>query len=126
MSQEKVTVRGLRDVAAADSKLSFVDPKGLLYYLGYNIDNLVENVIYAEVAYLLVHQRLPKKQELEDFRSQLFLEMNLPEPIIESIKNSPKNAHPMSILRTEVSHLGEFDLTATNSHLMQTLEEPLA
>ncbi|MDD4325808.1 MAG: citrate/2-methylcitrate synthase [Candidatus Bathyarchaeia archaeon] len=109
MSQEKVTVRGLRDVAAADSKLSFVDPKGLLYYLGYNIDNLVENVIYAEVAYLLVHQRLPKKQELEDFRSQLFLEMNLPEPIIESIKNSPKNAHPMSILRTEVSHLAEFD-----------------
>ena len=50
MSQEKVTVRGLRDVAAADSKLSFVDPKGVLYYLGYNIDDLVENVIYAEVA----------------------------------------------------------------------------
>jgi citrate synthase len=106
---EKSVVRGLRDVAAAETKISYVDPNGSLYYFGYNIDDLVGQVTYAEIAYLLIHKRLPNKQELDDFSNQLVIEMNLPEPIIESIKNAPKSCHPMDILRTEVSHLGEYD-----------------
>ncbi len=38
---EKSVVRGLRDVAAAETKISYVDPNGSLYYLGYNIDDLI-------------------------------------------------------------------------------------
>jgi len=106
---EKSVVRGLRDVAAAETKISYVDPNGSLYYLGYNIDDLVGQVIYAEIAYLLIHKRLPKQHELDDFSNQLIIEMNLPDQIIESIKNAPKSCHPMDILRTEVSHLGEYD-----------------
>jgi len=106
---EKSVIRGLRDVAAAESKLSYVDPNGSLYYLGYNIDDLVGRVIYAEIAYLLIHKKLPNQQELDEFSSQLTIEMNLPDPIIVSIKNAPKNCHPIDILRTEVSHLGEYD-----------------
>jgi citrate synthase len=106
---EKSVVRGLRDVAAAETKISYVDPNGSLYYFGYNIDDLVGRVIYAEIAYLLIHKRLPNKHELDDFSNQLILEMNLPDQIIESIKNAPKSCHPMDILRTEVSHLGEYD-----------------
>jgi citrate synthase len=106
---DKSVVRGLRDVAAAETKISYVDPNGFLYYLGYNIDDLVGRVVYAEIAYLLIHKRLPNKQELDDFSNRLVIEMELPDPIIESIKNSPKNCHPMDILRTEVSHLGEYD-----------------
>jgi citrate synthase len=106
---EKSVVRGLRDVAAAETKISYVDPNGSLYYLGYNIDDLVGQVIYAEIAYLLIHKRLPNQHELDDFSNQLIIEMNLPVQIIESIKNAPKSCHPMDILRTEVSHLGEYD-----------------
>lgn len=106
---EKSVVRGLRDVAAAETKISYVDPNGSLYYLGYNIDDLVGQVIYAEIAYLLIHKRLPNQHELDDFSNQLIIEMNLPDQIIESIKNAPKSCHPMDILRTEVSHLGEYD-----------------
>ena len=106
---DKSVVRGLRDVAAAETKISYVDPNGSLYYLGYNIDDLVGRVVYAEIAYLLIHKRLPNKQELDDFSNRLVVEMKLPDPIIESIKKSPKNCHPMDILRTEVSHLGEYD-----------------
>ena len=106
---EKSVVRGLRDVAAAETKISYVDPNGMLFYLGYNIDDLVGRVVYAEIAYLLIHKRLPNQQELDEFSTRLVLEMKLPDPIIESIKNSPKNCHPMDILRTEVSHLGEYD-----------------
>ncbi len=106
---DKSVVRGLRDVAAAKSKLSYVDPSGSLYYLGYNIDDLIGRVVYAEIAYLLIHKRLPNQQELDEFSKQLIVEMNLPEPVVECIKKSPKNCHPIDILRTEVSHLGEYD-----------------
>lgn len=111
---EKSAVRGLKDVAAAETRLSFVNPMGFLYYLGYNIDDLMGKVVYEEVAYLLVHKRLPNRRELDEFTDALISEMRLPEEIVESIRRTPKQAHPMDVLRTEVSHLGEFDLDARN------------
>ena len=111
---DRVVVRGLRDVAAAETKISYVDFNGYLYYLGYNIDDLVGRVSYAEVAYLLVHKRLPTQQELDNFRAKLIPAMKLPDPIVESIKSTPQHCHPMDVLRTEVSHLGEYDPEANN------------
>ncbi|MCW4045206.1 MAG: citrate synthase [Candidatus Bathyarchaeota archaeon] len=106
---EKIVVRGLRDVAAAETKISYVNPNGTLYYVGYNIDDLVEQVCYEEVVYLLLYNRLPNKQELDKLRALLISEMNLPEPITDSIKATPKNCHPMEVLRTEISHLSYYD-----------------
>lgn len=108
-NDERVVVRGLKDVAAAETKISYVDFNGFLYYVGYNIDDLVGRVIYAEVAYLLIHRRLPTRQELENFKNELISAMKLPDAVVESIKRTPKTCHPMDILRTEVSHLGEYD-----------------
>lgn len=108
-NDERVVVRGLKDVAAAETKISYVDFNGFLYYVGYNIDDIVGRVIYAEVAYLLIHRRLPNKQELENFKNELISAMKLPDAVVESIKKTPKTCHPMDILRTEVSHLGEYD-----------------
>ena len=105
----RVAVRGLRDVAASESKISYPDPKGALYYVGYNIDDLVERVVYEEVAYLLIHKKLPNMQELYKFKTELVSEMKLPHPIVESIKSVPINCCPMDVLRTEVSHLSEYD-----------------
>ncbi|MBM4237219.1 MAG: citrate/2-methylcitrate synthase, partial [Euryarchaeota archaeon] len=84
---ERIVVRGLKDVAAAETRISFVDPKGSLYYLGYNIDDLVGRVIYAEVAYLLVHKRLPNRRELDEFSADLISEMRLPAAIVENIRS---------------------------------------
>jgi citrate synthase len=110
--KERIAVRGLKDVAAAETKLSFINPMGSLYYLGYNIDDLIGQVVYEEVAYLLVHKRLPNRRELDDFSAALISEMRLPEAIVDSIRRTPKRCHPMDVLRTEVSHLGEYDLDA--------------
>jgi citrate synthase len=108
-NHDRVVTRGLRDVAAAETKISFVDPMGALYYLGYNINDLVERVCYEEVVYLLLHSKLPTKNELDELRSQLTSEMTLPEAVINSIKFAPVNSHPMEVLRTEVSHLSMYD-----------------
>ena len=105
----KSVVRGLRDVAAAETRISYVDPNGSLYYLGYNIDDLIGKTIYAEIAYLLTHKKLPNRQELALYSSQLVSEMKLPDAIIDSIKAASQTCHPMDILRTEVSHLGQYD-----------------
>jgi citrate synthase len=106
---ERAVVRGLKDVAAAETRISFVEPKGYLYYLGYNIDDLVGKVVYPEVAYLLINKRLPNKSELEQFNANLISEMKLPDWTVECIRATPKTCHPMDILRTEVSRLGECD-----------------
>jgi citrate synthase len=108
-NQDRVVVRGLRGVAAAETKISFVDPLGALYYLGYNIDALVEHVCYEEVVYLLLHGRLPTKKELDELKSQLIAEMTLPKAVINNIESFPLNSHPMEVLRTEISHLSMYD-----------------
>ena len=71
INSERVVVRGLKDVAAAETRISYVDYNGALYYLGYNIDDLVGRVTYAEMAFLLIHKRLPNQQELESFQNEL-------------------------------------------------------
>jgi citrate synthase len=113
-NKDREVTRGLRDVAAAETKISYVDPMGALYYEGYDIDDLVEQVCYEEVVYLLLHNRLPNRQELDGIRTSLVSEMNLPGEIIEMIKNVPFCGHPMEVLRTAVSRLGEFDPDCNN------------
>ena len=110
MSYEKEYVRGLRDVAACETRISFVDPLGALYYVGYDIDRLLGRVCYEEVIHLLLYKRLPNESELNAIKSALNSEMKLPEQVIQSIRNAPKTSHPMEILRTEISHLGEYEV----------------
>jgi citrate synthase len=108
-NQGRVVIRGLRGVAAATTQISFVDPFGSLYYSGYDIDDLVDRSSYEEVVYLLLHNDLPTKRELDTFKSELFSELELPNQVVERLKSASSDCHPMDILRTEVSHLGEFD-----------------
>lgn len=107
MSSGKVYVRGLRDVAACETRISFVDPLGALYYSGYDIDRLMGRVCFEEVVYLLLNGKLPNRKELEDIKKILFSEMKIPKKIIRHFLD--KQTHPMEILRTTISALGEYD-----------------
>jgi len=108
-NHDKVVIRGLRGVAAATTRISFVDPLGALYYSGYDIDDLVDRSSYEEVVYLLLNNKLPTKTELNNLKSELFSEMRLPKQVVQRIKSASPDCHPMEVLRTEISHLGEFD-----------------
>ena len=108
-SHEKAVIRGLRGVAAATTRTSFVEPFGALYYSGYNIDDLVDRSSYEEVIYLLLNNKLPTQTELDKLKSYLFSEMKLPKQVVQRIQSVSPNCHPMEVLRTEISHLGEFD-----------------
>jgi citrate synthase len=109
MSHEKEYIRGLRDVAACETHLSFVDPLGALYYVGYDIDRLLGRVCYEEVIHLLLFRKLPDETELKGIRQKLISEMKIPNQIIQNIRESPEGVHPMELLRTAISQLGEYD-----------------
>ncbi len=112
MSATVTIARGLEDVIFTESSLCFIDgDRGRLYYAGYKIQDLAENATFEEVTYLLLHGHLPNRAELKAFSAKLASLRALPPSIIKQIKQFPRNAHPMSMLRTAVSELGMVDET---------------
>lgn len=105
--------KGLEGVVANESALSKVEGlAGKLSYLGYSIDDLVENCSFEEVTYLLHNGRLPNTGELAAFETKLRNDRELPEQLISFLKTLPNDATPMDVLRTAVSMLGIFDKRA--------------
>jgi len=102
--------KGLAGVIANESALSNVDGKeGRLSYLGYHIDDLVEHCRYEEVVYLLHHGKLPNRGELEAFEKELRNDRELPQGVLDFLRNAPRDANPMDVVRTGVSMLGLYD-----------------
>ncbi len=105
--------KGLEGVIANESALSNVEgAEGRLSYLGYSIDALVEACTYEEVVFLLHKGRLPKAAELSALETRLRTDRELPQGVIDFLKNAPKEANPMDVLRTGVSMLGLYDSRA--------------
>ncbi|MDF1824893.1 MAG: citrate/2-methylcitrate synthase [Verrucomicrobiales bacterium] len=110
MSEKPEYAKGLAGVIANESCLSDVQgQEGILRYLGYNIDDLVDNCTFEEVTYLLHRRKLPTASELEVFTKKLRSGRHLPQGIIDFILSAPKDALPMEVLRTGVSMLGMYD-----------------
>jgi len=105
--------RGLEGVIANESSLSNVrGDVGELSYLGYHIDDLVNHCTYEEVVYLLHRGHLPTRAELAEFSTIIRTDRALPEGVLAFLKNAPKDANPMDVLRTGVSMLGLYDTRA--------------
>jgi citrate synthase len=102
--------RGLEGVVANTTRLSdVVGDKGQLVYCGYDINELAGKVSYKEVVYLLWHNKLPNRGELEAFTRELRGQRQLPEPVIDFVKSAPRSAEPMDVMRTAISMLGLYD-----------------
>lgn len=101
---------GLRGVAVADTKISFIDgEKGVLIYRGYRIEDLAEKATFIEVAHLLLNGVLPSRETLADLEKRTAQARPLPAYILESYKRLPKNAHPMDVLQATVPLLAMAD-----------------
>jgi len=101
---------GLRGVVAAQSAIGDVDgEKGILIYQGYNIHDLAEHSTFEEVIFLLWNGRLPKVDEFEELKERLRRNYEAPAEVIALMKQFPKTADPMDVLRTAVSSLDFYD-----------------
>jgi citrate synthase len=106
-----VTSPGLKGIIAATTRLSDVlGDQGILIYAGYDINELAGHVSYEEVVYLLMHESLPTKAQLEKLKADLRAARTLPAPVLDFLKKAPKDANPMDVLRTGVSMLGLYDI----------------
>lgn len=106
----EVAKKGLEGIVVAESKTSLVNgQEGKLVYHGYDIETLAANAQFEEVAFLLWNERLPNKPELESLRAAIASEAVLPPQILEQMRQYPKDADPMALLRTAVSALAMWD-----------------
>jgi citrate synthase len=104
---------GLRGFKVASSRISDVDGDiGKIIYRGYLIQDLAERASFEEIAYLLLYEKLPDKEELNSFNAQLVAERHLPSEMIAALKTRPKDALPMDILQSGVSMLAHHDSDA--------------
>jgi 2-methylcitrate synthase len=101
---------GLRGHAAGATAVCTVGKDGVgLTYRGYNIEELAEKVSFEEVAYLLLYGSLPTQADLDNFRFRLKSDRRLPDSLKAALENMPANSHPMDVLRTGSSLLGQLE-----------------
>jgi len=100
----------LSGVPAGNTALCTVGRSGNdLHYRGYDILDFAEQAEFEEVAYLLVHEKLPTRDELKKYKSALRKMRGLPQALKAALERVPKKAHPMDVLRTGVSVLGTIE-----------------
>jgi citrate synthase len=100
---------GLEGIPAAQSSISYVDgQKGLLEYRGISIEELAQKGSFLETAYLLIWGKLPNKDELEDFKTDILYHRRVKFHIRDMMKCFPETGHPMDALQTSAAALGLF------------------
>jgi len=105
--KEKTIHRGLKDVYLDKTEISLIDgERSKLAYRGYDIDSLVQNATFEEVAYLLLFKDVPTEDQLDLFKEELKSYRQLPDSVEHTIKRLIKDGQDINaILRTGVSVL---------------------
>jgi 2-methylcitrate synthase len=97
----------LSGVPAGNTALSSVGRTGNdLNYRGYDILEIATSCEFEEIAYLLIHGKLPNRAELAAYKAKLVSLRGLPATVRCALEILPAAAHPMDVLRTGVSVLG--------------------
>jgi 2-methylcitrate synthase len=97
----------LSGVAAGSTALCTVGRTGNdLHYRGYDILEFADEAEFEEIAYLLVHEKLPTAAELAAYKKKLRGLRGLPAALKTALECVPKTAHPMDLMRTGCSVLG--------------------
>ncbi|HEY6942311.1 bifunctional 2-methylcitrate synthase/citrate synthase [Dokdonella sp.] len=97
----------LSGVAAGNTALCTVGRSGNdLHYRGYDILDVATTCEFEEIAYLLVHGKLPNRAELAGYKAKLKALRGIPASVKAVLEQLPASAHPMDVMRTAVSALG--------------------
>lgn len=101
---------GLAGVVAGETKISAAGGAHTLEYRGYSIYELAEHAEFEEVAYLLVYGELPNAKQLADYKTRLKSFRDVPQSLKNVLEHIPANAHPMDVMRTATSFLGNIEM----------------
>jgi 2-methylcitrate synthase len=131
MAEEKTKTNsgaGLRGQSAGETEISTVGAAGNnLRYRGYNVQDLAARSTFYEVAYLILRGRLPTQTELDRWVSKRIMnKRGIPQPLKDVLERIPADAHPMDVLRTGVSFLGNIEEEGDFSNELRVAERLLA
>ena len=126
MSKDK-KAGGLAGITAGETAICTVGKEGAgLTYRGYDIYDLAENARFEEVAYLLHYGRLPTQAELDAYVQRLKSLRGLPEALQAALETIPGDAHPMDVLRSGCSLLGNLEPEGDFSRQLDVADRLLA
>jgi len=118
---------GLAGVTAGETHICTVGKEGAgLTYRGYDIYDLADNACFEEVAFLLLHGHLPTRAELDDYIATIKTNRGLPAALKTVLEMIPADAHPMDVLRTGVSFLGNIEPEGDFSNQAKVADRLLA
>ena len=124
---KKLGGAGLRGQVAGETALCTVGQTGTgLTYRGYDITDLADNVTFTEVAHLILKGELPTQVELDAYVTKLKGLRGLPDALKETLERIPKGAHPMDVMRTGASMLGNLETEADFSEQADAADRLLA
>ncbi|GMU46317.1 MAG: citrate synthase [Porticoccaceae bacterium] len=124
---KKLEGAGLRGQIAGKTALSTVGKSGSgLTYRGYDVKDLAENCQFEEVAHLILKGHLPNAAELTAYKKKLKGLRGLPKTLKEVLERIPASAHPMDVLRTGCSFLGNIEPEADFSQQRDVADRMLA
>ena len=124
---KKLGGAGLRGQVAGETALCTVGKSGAgLTYRGYDIADLAEHAQFEEIAYLLLRGKLPNRQELDAYKKKLQSLRGLPAALKTVLEQIPKDAHPMDVMRTGCSMLGNLETEADFSEQDDKIDRMLA
>jgi len=113
----------LSGVTAGNTALCTVGRTGNdLHYRGYDILDIATQCEFEEIAYLLVHEKLPNRIELAAYKKKLKGLRVLPAAVTTVLEQLPAASHPMDVLRTGVSTLG-CSVPEPDAHKSETARE---
>ncbi|EOV6294342.1 TPA: 2-methylcitrate synthase [Vibrio parahaemolyticus] len=118
---------GLRGQSAGSTALCTVGKTGTgLTYRGYDITDLANNAQFEEVAHLLLRGHLPNQQELDAYKTHLLSLRGLPTELKQALELIQASAHPMDVMRTGCSVLGNLEQEMSFDEQLQATERMLA
>ena len=118
---------GLRGQSAGETAVCTVGAEGnSLRYRGYDVVELAEHSTFYEVAYMILKGSLPTKAELEPWKDKLKSLRGLPQPLKEVLERIPAGAHPMDVMRTGCSFLGNIEPEGDFSNQQDVADRMLA
>ena len=124
---EKNTGAGLRGQSAGQTAVCTVGAEGnSLRYRGFDVVELAEQSTFYEVAYLLLRGQLPVQAELDAWKKRIVSQRGLPVALKKVLELIPADTHPMDVLRTGCSFLGNIEPEADFSFQLAVAERLLA
>jgi 2-methylcitrate synthase len=127
MAKKELSGAGLRGQSAGETALCTVGKTGAgLTYRGYDMSELAEKASFEEVAHLLLKGHLPTQAELDAYIAKLKGMRNLPEALKTVLEQIPASAHPMDVMRTGCSMLGNLETEMDFSEQQDVTDRLLA